>query len=92
MNAARLAPLPGFGSETAHKLVRQARSTLQNRALLIEPLASASLLAELPTAPVELYFDIEAEPALNLVYLHGVLVVDRSSQTERFYPLLAERP
>jgi uncharacterized protein len=41
---------------------------------------------------VELYFDIEAEPALNLVYLHGVLVVDRSSQTERFYPLLAERP
>jgi uncharacterized protein len=92
MNAARLAPLPGFGSETAHKLVRQARSTLHNQALLIEPLTSARLLAELPTAPVELYFDIEAEPALNLVYLHGVLVVDRSSQTERFYPLLAERP
>ncbi len=109
-NVAQLAPLPGFGHETAYKLVRQARSTLQNRALLIEDgLANAppaSLnghgsmghgstdfpAAEVPTAPVELYFDIEAEPALNLVYLHGVLVVDRPSQTETFYPLLAERP
>ncbi|MBW4473722.1 MAG: TM0106 family RecB-like putative nuclease [Stenomitos rutilans HA7619-LM2] len=91
-NVAQLAPLPGFGAETAYKLVRQARSTLHNRALFIESQTNTSLLEEVPTAPVELYFDIEAEPALNLVYLHGVLVVDRSSQTETFYPLLAERP
>ena len=92
MSAAQLAPLPGFGSETAHKLVRQARSTLHNRALLIESITNPNFLDEVPTAPVELYFDIEAEPALNLVYLHGVLVVDRQAQSETFYSLLAERP
>ncbi|PZV08656.1 MAG: recombinase B [Leptolyngbya sp.] len=46
----------------------------------------------LPTAPIELYFDIEAEPTLNLIYLHGVLVVDRPANTQTFYALLAERP
>jgi predicted RecB family nuclease len=112
INPAQLEPLPGFGSEAAHKLVRQARSTLQNRALLIESgtgtllpnratngLSGLSarnsyslLAAELPTAPIELYFDIEAEPALNLVYLHGVLVVDRQAKTETFHPFLADQP
>ncbi|MDX2230013.1 MAG: TM0106 family RecB-like putative nuclease [Leptolyngbyaceae cyanobacterium bins.349] len=47
---------------------------------------------DIPSAPVELYFDIEAEPTLNLAYLHGVLVVDRVSNTQDFYPLIAERP
>lgn len=46
----------------------------------------------LPTAPVELYFDIEAEPELTLDYLLGVLVVDRVAQTQTFHPLLAEQP
>ncbi|MGA7934402.1 MAG: TM0106 family RecB-like putative nuclease [Kovacikia sp.] len=110
-NPAQLEPLPGFGREAAHKLVRQARSTLQNRALPIEggtdshsnrlptsrpslstrPTHSCLATAELPTAPVELYFDIEAEPALNLVYLHGVLVIDRQAKTETFHSFLAER-
>ncbi|MCY7390622.1 MAG: TM0106 family RecB-like putative nuclease [Leptolyngbyaceae cyanobacterium CAN_BIN12] len=53
---------------------------------------SYDLLALLPTAPVELYFDIEAEPTLNLIYLHGVLVVDRPANTQIFYALLAEHP
>jgi predicted RecB family nuclease len=44
----------------------------------------------LPIAPIELYFDIEAEPELNLDYLHGVLVVDRYNNTEKFYGFLAE--
>ncbi|MCP6762036.1 MAG: TM0106 family RecB-like putative nuclease [Fischerella sp. CENA71] len=44
------------------------------------------------TAPIELYFDIEAQPDLNLDYLLGVLVVDRQSNTEQFYSLLAEKP
>jgi predicted RecB family nuclease len=94
----RLEPLPGFGLETARKLVRQARSTLENSAILGESLASHSVgkrpsfIPPIPTAPVELYFDIEAEPSLNLVYLHGVLVVDRIKQTETFHPLLAETP
>ncbi|NES20451.1 MAG: TM0106 family RecB-like putative nuclease [Symploca sp. SIO3E6] len=46
----------------------------------------------LPTADVEIYFDIEAEPSLKLDYLLGVLVVERHSNTETFYPLLAEQP
>jgi uncharacterized protein len=95
----QLEPLAGFGSETAHKLVRQARSMLQNRAILGESLAAHSvgkrsslILPTIPTSPIELYFDIEAEPSLNLVYLHGILVVDRIKQTETFHPLLAETP
>ncbi len=44
------------------------------------------------TVPIELYFDIEAQPDLNLDYLLGVLVVDRQTNTEQFYSLLAEKP
>lgn len=87
--------LPGFGTQVAHRLIRQAQATLQNQALpdcigqeeLPRPLLSE---AELPTAPIELYFDIEAAPEQNLVYLHGVLVVDRVAQTETFHALLAQ--
>jgi len=44
----------------------------------------------LPIAPIEIYFDIEAEPELNLDYLHGVLVIDRYNNTEKYYSFLAE--
>ncbi|MEG4864305.1 MULTISPECIES: TM0106 family RecB-like putative nuclease [unclassified Microcoleus] len=44
----------------------------------------------LSVAPIELYFDIEAEPEMNLDYLHGVLVVDRYNKTEKFHGFLAE--
>jgi len=44
------------------------------------------------TAPIELYFDIEAQPDLELDYLLGVLVVDNQANTQKFYSLLAERP
>lgn len=103
----QLEPLPGFGREHASKIVRQARSTLTNQAILIEESSDFSTQSSLsklvglpnrqpssflPTAPVELYFDIEAEPGMNLVYLHGVLVVDRIANTQVFYPFLAEAP
>jgi uncharacterized protein len=42
------------------------------------------------SAPIELYFDIEAQPDLNLNYLLGVLVVNRENNTEKFYSFLAE--
>jgi uncharacterized protein len=92
-----LAPLPGFGMPVAEKLVRQAQSTLHQRAIAhpLPPHASSGELLlspeELPTSPIELYFDIEAAPEQNLVYLHGVLVVDRDQGLEDFYPLLADR-
>ncbi len=52
---------------------------------------SLPLALTLPAAPVEFYFDVEAEPDLNLTYLHGVLVVDRVNRTETFHSLLAEQ-
>ncbi|KYC37058.1 recombinase B [Scytonema hofmannii PCC 7110] len=45
----------------------------------------------LSTAPVEIFFDIEAQPDLHLDYLLGVLIVDRQANTETFYSLLAEK-
>lgn len=89
----RLEGLPGFGVQVAHRLVRQAQAVLYNRAIADSwgPTSEWLLsITELPTAPVELYFDIEASPEQNLIYLHGVLVIDRIAQTETFYPLLAQ--
>lgn len=85
---ARLKDLPGFGTEVARKLVDQARATLTNTAL-------PNHLPDypLPTgSPVELYFDIEAQPDLDLAYLHGVLVVDPQKPQPTFHGLLAEHP
>jgi len=92
-NPQKLELLPGFGPHVAHKLVKQAQATLQNRAIaaLAEPALPLIPIHELPTAPIELYFDIEAAPEQNLIYLHGVLVVDRQATTEVFHPMLAER-
>lgn len=89
--------LPGFGATVAYRLIQQAHASLYNLALprpLMPGERPTPLLtpAELPTAPVELYFDIEATPEQNLVYLHGVLVVDRVADSETFYPLLAADP
>ncbi|MEB3279360.1 MAG: TM0106 family RecB-like putative nuclease [Lyngbya sp.] len=41
-------------------------------------------------SPIELYFDLEAQPELNLDYLHGVLVIDRRNNSQKFYSFLAE--
>jgi uncharacterized protein len=86
-------------SEIASELVQQAQSTVQNRAILRQRHFSNTNTPEtfrkantLPTAPVELYFDIEAEPELQLDYLLGVLVIDRRTHTETFHPFLAETP
>ncbi len=46
----------------------------------------------LATASVELFFDIEAQPDLDIDYLLGVLVIDRIQDTQIFYPFLAENP
>ncbi len=106
VSPALLEPLPGFGVQVAQKLVRQAQSTYQNIALPIVEAPSftaESLAAFLPTAPVELYFDIEAAPERELMYLHGVLVVETAvvqgtpaavSEAPRltFHPFFAESP
>ncbi|NCJ05801.1 TM0106 family RecB-like putative nuclease [Synechococcales cyanobacterium C] len=78
----------GFTREVSTKLVYQAQAFVQNQPIALHPPGQPP--QPLPTAPIELYFDIEAEPSLNLAYLHGVLVVDRAQQTQTFYPLLAK--
>ena len=73
------------------QLQQQAHSILNNRAILkSSPKLSSEL--DIPTNKIELYFDIEAEPELDLDYLLGVLLVDREKNTEVFHPLLAEDP
>lgn len=93
-NPQQLASLPGFGLTVAEKLITQARSTLENRAIARIQAGRPFALtpSDLPSAPVELYFDIESAPDLDLIYLHGVLVVDHTTQEERFHALVAETP
>jgi uncharacterized protein len=82
--------LVGFDREAAPKLIVQAQSALQRRPLMLPyspPIKDITF-----TAPVELYFDIEAQPDLDLNYLLGVLVVDRLANTEQFYSFLADKP
>jgi uncharacterized protein len=93
----RLETLPGFGLEMAQRIVKQAQVMVNDRALPTSDFPMPSqiqrfLQQELPTAAVELYFDIESEPSLDLIYLHGVLVVDRIAQTTVFHSLLADKP
>jgi len=75
-----------LGPALAQQLQRQALALAENRPFRRSNTRSISL----PQAPVELYFDIEAEPERNLDYLLGVLVVEGESQ--RFYGFLAENP
>ncbi|WP_240518703.1 TM0106 family RecB-like putative nuclease [Leptolyngbya sp. BC1307] len=48
--------------------------------------------SDVPTTDIELYFDIEAAPDKDLIYLHGVLVVNNRTQEETFHALVAEAP
>lgn len=82
--------LVGFDSQVATKLVIQAQSVLQNRPLIL-PFPPQELDIT-PNSPIELYFDIEAQPDLNLDYLLGVLVVNKQTNTKEFYSFLAENP
>ncbi|HIK44531.1 MAG TPA: TM0106 family RecB-like putative nuclease [Leptolyngbyaceae cyanobacterium M65_K2018_010] len=95
-NPAHLAPLPGFGEQVAAKLVHQAQALLDNRAIpRIAPQAPHGFPLwpeDLPEGEVELFFDIEAAPDQNLIYLHGVLVVNRRTGEENFHALLAANP
>jgi len=87
-----LAQLTGFGQDVAVKLVCQAQAFTKQSPVLFASGAIDTTSQLISSAPIELYFDIEAEPNLNLAYLHGVLVVDRYQQTQTFHPLLAEHP
>ena len=80
-----------LGRELGEKLQQQAYSIVNNNPIP-RPQPQYQLLESLAEKTVELYFDIEAEPERNLDYLLGVVMVDRLSQTQTFYPFLAETP
>ncbi|MDH6087402.1 TM0106 family RecB-like putative nuclease [Umezakia ovalisporum] len=82
--------LPGFDRVVASKLIIQAQSVLHREPFLLADLLPTEKMTL--AAPVELYFDIEAQPDLDLDYLLGILVVDKQANTEKFYSFLAERP
>jgi uncharacterized protein len=82
--------LPGFDSIVAAKMVTQAQSVIQKRPLILSNHRRREEITF--TAPIELYFDIEAQPDLELDYLLGVLVVNRQNNTQQFYSFLAETP
>lgn len=92
----QLSSLPGFGEHVAEKIVHQAQSVLNNTAIARTSTQTPHQFPltpeRLPSASVELYFDIEAAPDKQLIYLHGVLVVNKTKETEVFHPLLAEHP
>ena len=89
-NPATLETLPGFDNRVAQKMVLQAQSVVQNRPIFL-PFGNTDGEKN-AGGVVELYFDIEAQPDLNLDYMLGVLVVDRQAKTETFHSLLAEQP
>ncbi|KAI9132647.1 TM0106 family RecB-like putative nuclease [Acaryochloris sp. CCMEE 5410] len=91
-NPTQLAEVTGFGREVANKLICQAQAFAKQAPVVFAASEVSAIATQISPAPIELYFDIEAEPSLNLAYLHGVLVVDRENQTEIFYPLLADQP
>lgn len=82
----------GFGLSISQQLVYQARATVSQQPVLLANPQSYLTLENLPASPIELYFDIEAEPSINAVYLNGVLWVNRETGVQKFYPFLAEHP
>lgn len=77
-----------MGPTIADQLQKQALAILEKRPIL----KPGDRYFPLSQAPVELYFDIEAEPERNLDYLLGVIVVDRRLGTEEFHGFLAQTP
>lgn len=80
-----------IGIEVAAQLKLQAQSIVEQRAIR-KSNRFLERYKTIPTAAIELYFDIEAEPERNLDYLLGILLVNRQTKTEQFYPFLAEKP
>lgn len=79
--------IPGVGPDTLRKFRLRARVQKSGAApFLRQPL-------DLPQAPTELFFDIEADPMRDICYLHGF--VERRAQTvdsERYVYFIAEEP
>ncbi len=79
-----LKEIRAIGSKSAERLPLQARCQMSGKAA---PLGKARL----SKSSIELYYDIEGEPNLDLDYLHGLLVVERDKKPEHV-AFLADHP
>jgi predicted RecB family nuclease len=79
-----------FGDDIARQLKQQVTASQSDRAVVR---SSFDLIntQPIPSGAIELYFDIEAEPERQTDYLLGVLLVDRTTNTEKFHAFLAEK-
>ncbi len=71
--------------EIANHIYQQSQSLVSR-----QPILKNLALPSIPNYPVELYFDIEAEPDRNIDYLLGVLLVNNETQQKKYYTFLAE--
>lgn len=75
--------MPGIGRSTLKKFVRRAKLLTSGSK---EPLIRSEFF--LPKKPIELFFDLEADPTQDIVYLHGV--VERHQGEMTFHSFVAE--
>lgn len=76
--------LPHASRKTLDRIVYQARALRENRHFIRRPI-------ELPTAPVEIFFDIEGDPLRQVEYLFGFLMRAKDGK-EKYEYQLAKKP
>ncbi len=79
---------PEIDGAIARHIQCQAQAIFEDRPL---PLGAAHPSPP-PLAPIELYFDLEAEPDQDVDFLFGVLCVNHGKETETFHGFFAEHP
>ncbi len=83
-NITEINPYNSYKASSPKKIIPKPSSLSRKSQIFAEDIVRSS--------PIELYFDIEAQPDLNLNYLLGVLVVNKETNTEEFHSFLAEKP
>ena len=87
----QLAEFPEFSHGVAREVVAQAQAS-RDAQPVPRALHPQFTPEQFPSEPIELFFDIEAEPERGVDFLFGVLVVDRAAGRETFHACLAESP
>ncbi|MFO8040784.1 MAG: TM0106 family RecB-like putative nuclease [Sodalinema sp.] len=97
-NAPRSQLKMAFGAEAGNQLAQQAMASYEQQPLLRDG-AMTHLLASpgnhwlaAPHPAIEIHFDIEAEPDLDLDFLLGALVIDHRHQSQTYYGFMAKNP
>jgi predicted RecB family nuclease len=81
-------PFPGVSANTLAKLQVRAKLAVDPK-----PVPFFREAVELPTNPLEVFFDIEDDPMRDVVYLHGFVIRrNGDSHNETFVAVFAEEP